>query len=111
VNCDVIGFIALDEILGLFFAGMVGVAFQFYVGDQFLYDSAPDPACFRIPSYVIAAFERLGHLPIATESRMNPATQWSGGKRYLRCLQHHEEYRVLALAFDQPQALRTVRLY
>ena len=62
MNCDVVGFIALDEILGLFFAGVVGVAFQSHVGDQFLYDSAPDPACFRIPSYVIAAFERLGHL-------------------------------------------------
>lgn len=62
MNCDVICFIALDEILGLLFGGVVGVALEFHVGNQFLYDSAGDPACFRIPGDVIASFERLGHL-------------------------------------------------
>ena len=62
MNCDVIGFIALDEILRLFFGGVVGIALEFHVGNHFLYNGAADPACFRIPSYVIAAFERLGHL-------------------------------------------------
>lgn len=57
-----IGFIAFDEILGLLFGGVVGVALEFHVGNHFLYDSAADPAYFRIPGYVIAAFERLGHL-------------------------------------------------
>lgn len=62
MNCDVIGFVALNEILGLFFGGVVRVAFEVHIGNRFLYDGAADPACFRIPSYVIAAFERLGHL-------------------------------------------------
>jgi hypothetical protein len=57
-----IGFIAPEELLGLFFGGVVGVALQFHLGGQLLYDSAADPACFRIPGYVIAAFERPGHL-------------------------------------------------
>ena len=61
MNCDVVGFIALDEILGLVFSGVVRVALHFDVGDRFLHDSAADAPCFRIPSYVIAAFESLGH--------------------------------------------------
>ena len=96
MNCDVVGFIALDEILGLFFAGVVGVAFQSHVGDQFLYDSAPDPACFRIPSYVIAAFDVLAISSVATEREMHAAKQWSGEKRCQPCFQRHEGYCVLA---------------
>lgn len=111
MNCDVIGFIALDEILGFFFGGVVGVALERHIGNDFLRDSAANSTCFRIPFDVITAFERLGHLSAATGSKMHRAKQWSRGKRYLRCLQHHEEYRVLALAFGQPQALRTVRPY
>ena len=76
MNCDVIGFIALDEILGLLFGGVVGVALEFHVGNHFLYDSAADPACFRIPGYVIAAFERLGHLPSLPGGRpMRPSNR------------------------------------
>jgi hypothetical protein len=63
VNSDVIGFIALDEILGLFFGGVVGVAFERHIGNDFLHDSAANSTCFRIPFDVITAFERLGHLP------------------------------------------------
>jgi hypothetical protein len=61
VNCDVIGFIALDEILRLFFGGVVGIALEFHVRNHFLYNGAADLACFRIPFDVIAAFERFGH--------------------------------------------------
>ena len=111
MNCDVIGFIALDEILGLFFGGVVGVALERHIGNDFLRDGAANSTCFRIPFDVITAFERLGHLSVATESKMHRDTQWSRGKRYLRCLQHHEECRALTLAFDQVQALRTVRRY
>jgi hypothetical protein len=111
VNCDVIGFIALDEILGFFFGGVVGVAFEFHIGNHFLQDSATNSTCFRIPFNVIATFERLGHLSVATEQKMHPAKQWSGEKRCQRSLQHHEEYRVRALVFGQPRALPTARLY
>ena len=49
VNCDVIGFIALDKILGLFLGGVAGVALECHVGNDFVHDSATNPACFRIP--------------------------------------------------------------
>jgi len=111
VNCDVVGFIALDEILGFFFGGVVSVAFEFHFGNDFLHDSAANSTCFRVPFDVIATFERLGHLSIATERKMHPAKQLSGEKRCQRCLQHHEEYRVLALASGQPQALPPARPY
>lgn len=106
-----IGFIAFDEILGLLFGGVVGVALERLIGNDLPHDSAANSTCFRIPFDVITAFERCRHLSVATETKMHPAKQWSRGKRYLRRLQHHEEYRVLALAFRQPQALQTVRLY
>jgi hypothetical protein len=35
VNGDVIGFIALNEILGLFFGGVVCVALEVHVGNRF----------------------------------------------------------------------------
>lgn len=63
MNCDVIGFVALDEILGLFFGGVVRVALERHIGNDFLHDSPANATCFRIPFNVITAFERLGHLP------------------------------------------------
>ena len=62
MNCDVVGLIALDEKLGLFFGGVAGVAFEIHIGNDFLHDSALNPTSFRIPFDVIPAFERLGHL-------------------------------------------------
>ena len=106
-----VGFVALDEILGFFFGGMVGIAFEVYIGNDFLHDSTANATCFRIPFDVIAALERPGHLRIAIEPEMHPARQWSGGKRYPGRLQHHEEFRVLALAFDRPRARRIALMY
>lgn len=62
MNRHVIGLIALDEILGFFFGGVVGITFEFHIGNEFLHDSAANPACFRIPFDVVATFKRLGHL-------------------------------------------------
>jgi hypothetical protein len=76
VNCDVIGFVALDEILGFFLGGVVSVALEFHVGNEFLHDSAANSTRFRVPFDVIATFERLGHLSVATEQRMYPANLW-----------------------------------
>ena len=109
MNRDMIGFIALDEILGFFLRGVVYVALKPIVGDNFFEDDAANSSCFRVPFDVIATFEHLGHLSVATEQKMYPAKQWSEEKRCQRCLQHHEEYRVLALASGQPQALPTAR--
>ena len=72
MNCDVIGFVALDEVLRLFLGSVVGVAFEFHFGNDFLYDSAANSTCFRVPFDVVATFERLGHLSVATEQRMYP---------------------------------------
>jgi hypothetical protein len=58
----VIGFGALNEILGFFFGGVVGVALKSNIGNYFLHDNAANPTHFRIPFDVIATFERLGHL-------------------------------------------------
>ena len=80
MNSDVVGFIALDEILGFFSGGVVGVALESHIGNDFLHDSAANSTCFRIPFDVITAFERLGHLLVATELKLHPAKQWSGEK-------------------------------
>ena len=111
MNRDVIGLIALDEILRFFFSSVMGVAFEFDIRNDFLHDSAANPACFRVPLDVIATFENRGHFSVATEGKMHPAKQWSGEKRRQRCPQHHAEYRVLKLTFDQPPALPIARPY
>ncbi len=81
MNCDVVGFIALDEILRFFFGGVAGVAFEFDFRNDFLHDGAANSTCFRVPFDVIATFERLGHLSIGTEWKMHPTKQLSGEKR------------------------------
>jgi hypothetical protein len=96
---------------GFFLGSVVHVAFEFHIGNHFLHDSATNSTCFRIPFNVIATFERLGHLSVTTEGKMHPAKQLSGEKRCQRSLQHHEEYRVRALAFGQPPALPSARPY
>jgi len=73
VNCDMVCFIALDEILGHLFSGMVGVAFEFHIGDGFLYDGSANSTCFGVPCDVIATFERLGHRSTLIERKMHPA--------------------------------------
>ena len=40
MNRDVIGFVTLDEILGIFLGGVVGVALEFDIGNHLLYDSS-----------------------------------------------------------------------
>jgi hypothetical protein len=75
VNGDVVGFVALDQILRFFFGGVMSVAFEYHIGHNSLRDSAANWTCFRIPFDVIAAFERLGHLCIAIEPKMHLAKQ------------------------------------
>jgi hypothetical protein len=77
-----VGFIALNEILGFFFCGVVGVAFEFDIRNDFLHDSATNPTRFGIPFDVIAAFERPAHLCVAIEPKMHRAKRWSREKRY-----------------------------
>lgn len=109
MNCDVVGFIALDEILRFFFGGVVGIAFEFHSGNDFLRDSAANSPCFRAPFNVIAAFERPGRLSVPSERKMHPATQSLEERRCQPCLQHHEEYRALTSASGWARALPTAR--
>jgi hypothetical protein len=37
------------------------VALKTSIGHHFLYDNAADPAGFRVPFNMVAAFERFGH--------------------------------------------------
>ncbi len=61
MNGDVVRLIALDEILEVFFRGVVDIALEPNVGNNFLRDNASNPACFRVPFNMVAAFECLGH--------------------------------------------------
>lgn len=74
MNCDVIGFIALDQVLRFFFGGVASVAFEFHFGNDFLHDSAAHSTCFRVPLDVVATLERLGHLSVLPNgSRIAPS--------------------------------------
>jgi len=84
VNRNVIGLIALDEILWFFLGGVVRVAFEFDIGNDFLPYSAANSACFRVSLDVIAMFEDRGHLSVATERKMLPARRLAARKRYQR---------------------------
>lgn len=54
---NMIGFATLDFILGVIFAGVMGVSFVIEVFRMYFYDLAADMASLRVPSYVIADFE------------------------------------------------------
>jgi len=61
VNCNVIGFIALDDVLRLFLRSMVQIAFETNSCDNLLNDHATNPSCFRVPLNMVTALERLRH--------------------------------------------------
>jgi hypothetical protein len=59
VNRDVVRFIALDEILRVFFRGVVDITLEPNVGNNLPCDDAANPARLRIPSNVITTLEGL----------------------------------------------------
>lgn len=64
VNCDVIGFVTLDDVLRLIPRSMVQITFEANDRDHFLNDHAANSSRFRVPFNQVTALERLGH-PIA----------------------------------------------
>lgn len=62
VNCNVIGFVTLDEVLGFVLRRVVDIAFELNIGNNFPHDDATNSTCLRIPFNVITAFESLRHL-------------------------------------------------
>jgi hypothetical protein len=61
VNCNVIGFVTLDEVLGFVLRRVVDIAFELNIANNFPYDDATNSTCLRIPFNVITAFESLRH--------------------------------------------------
>jgi hypothetical protein len=61
MNCDVLRFVTFDEVLGFVSRGVVDIAFEPHIGDNFLSDDATNSPRFRVPLNVVATFERLGH--------------------------------------------------
>ena len=61
VQGDMVGFIALDFILRLIWAGMVNVTFVSNVTPMHFDNFPTNPASFRIPTYMIANLEGLTH--------------------------------------------------
>jgi hypothetical protein len=59
---DVVGFVALDLVLRLIFAGMVHIAFVFGIARVDLDYSAGYIASFGVPANMIADFEVFSHL-------------------------------------------------
>jgi hypothetical protein len=58
---DVSGLIAFDFVLRLLFARVMDIAFVVHVFDVDPHDFPSHPTSFRVPTYVIANFELLGH--------------------------------------------------
>jgi len=56
VDGDVVGLITLDEILRFVFRGVVDVAFESHIGNNFLQDNAANSTRFRVPFNVVTAF-------------------------------------------------------
>ena len=61
VNCNVIGFVTLDDVLRLVLRSMVQIAFEANVGDNLLNDHATNSSAFRVPFNLVTALERLRH--------------------------------------------------
>jgi hypothetical protein len=61
VDGDVIGLVALDEILRLGFGGMPLVSLEGDLGSNLLLNHAGNASGFRVPRYAVACFKTPGH--------------------------------------------------
>lgn len=61
VDRDVIGLIALDQVMWLFLGSVVGVALELRVGRYFLEDDSADAARFGVLAHMVADFECFRH--------------------------------------------------
>lgn len=60
---NMIGFVALDQVLRRFPGRMVHVTFEPGVGSDLFDDNAANPASFRVPPHVITYAEGFRHCP------------------------------------------------
>jgi len=61
VDCYVIGLVALDDVLWLFFGSVALVTLEDDLRGYFLLDRSSNAACFRVPFDMIATFEISRH--------------------------------------------------
>ena len=59
VNCNMIGFVAFDDVLRVVLRSMVNIAFESSVGDYLPEDHSANLACFGVPLNVVAGLEHL----------------------------------------------------
>ena len=64
VDGDVVGLVALDEVLRVVLGGVMDVALVVVAGDDFFEDDAADEAGFGIPFDMVAGFEGICHARI-----------------------------------------------
>jgi len=57
----VVGLVAFDQILRFFLRGADRVRLELDGGGNPFLDGPPDPACFRVPLYMIAYFKIVYH--------------------------------------------------
>jgi hypothetical protein len=61
VDGHVLGLVAFDKVLGLVFRGMMDVAVDRHIGDDFLEDDAADSSGFRILLNMVTALKGFRH--------------------------------------------------
>jgi len=56
-----VGLLTLYDVLRFVFRGVMHVAFETHVGNNFLNDYAANPTCFGVPFNMVTELERLSH--------------------------------------------------
>jgi hypothetical protein len=88
VNCNVIGFVTLDDVLRLVLRSMVQIAYEAKVGTNLLNDHATSSSSFRLSFNLVTALE---------------LTLWAKGRRsiqpsYKRTLLFETSYATFAVS-------------
>jgi hypothetical protein len=61
VQSDMVGFVAFNLVLRIVRTRVMEIAFVIHIPFMHTHDAPADPACFRIPTHLIADFEYLRH--------------------------------------------------
>ena len=62
MNCDVVGLRTLYKVLRFIFRGVVHVAFEANIGDNFPEDHTANSSRFRVPFNTVTALEHMSHI-------------------------------------------------
>ena len=75
MNCNVIGFVTLDQVLRFSLCGVINITLKRNVGNNPPDDYALDSTRFRVPRDMITAFECPAHRNGAILAEQHPALQ------------------------------------